>query len=163
MEEVNDEMTNWDAEDIVTYFRRVRGAGVRLRSAGGHSRRGWLTENSSNTSKGFGERGALFRACFACLSKVLVFCGIWRCTSKGYVERETSLASLKRERESLFQGLLCLPLKSAGFCGKSWCTSKGYGERETSLALLEREGVAFSGLALLASQKCWFLWQIVMH
>ena len=36
-------------------------------------------------------------------------------------------------------------------------TSKGYGERETSLATLEREGGTFSGLAMLASQKWWFL------
>mgnify|MGYP007051346121 CR=1 len=58
------------------------------------------------------------------------------------------------------QGSLCSPVKSGGFCGKSWCTSKGYLERETSLASLEREGDAFSGLALLACQKWWFLWQI---
>ena len=86
---------------------------------------------------------------------MLVFCGKSRCTSKGYVERETSLAALKKEGVT-FQGSLCSPLKSGGFCGKSWCTSKGYVERETSLASLEREGDAFSGLALLASQKWWF-------
>ena len=60
------------------------------------------------------------------------FCGTFVCTSKGYVERETSLALLEREAVT-FQGSLCLPLKSAGFCGKSRCTSKGYGKRETSL------------------------------
>ena len=38
----------------------------------------------------------LFRARFACLSKVVVFCGTFECTGKGYVERETSLASLER-------------------------------------------------------------------
>ena len=59
------------------------------------------------------ERGSLFRARFAHLSKVLVFCGTFGCTSKGYVERKTYLASLKRER-AVFQGSLCLPLKSAG-------------------------------------------------
>ena len=69
---------------------------------------------------------------------------LWQfcCTSKGYVERETSLASLEREGVT-FQGSLCSPLKSGGFlwqlCGTFVCTSKGYVERETSLALLERE------------------------
>ena len=48
-------------------------------------------------------------------------------------------------------------LKSGGFFGKNVCTSKGYGERKTSLASLEKEGGTFSGLALLASQKWWFL------
>ena len=60
------------------------------------------------------ERESLFRARFARLSKVLVFCGKLRCTSKGYGERETSLASLERER-AVFQGSLCSPLKSGGF------------------------------------------------
>ena len=73
---------------------------------------------------------------------MVVFCGNFECTSKGYVVRETSLASLEREGVA-FQGLLCLPLKSGGFlwhfCGTFGCTSKGYVERETSLALLERE------------------------
>ena len=41
-------------------------------------------------------------------------------------------------------------------CKKSG-TSKGYGEREISLTPLKREGGTFSGLALLASQKWWFL------
>ena len=36
-------------------------------------------------------------------------------------------------------------------------TSKGYGEREISLATLKSERGTFSGLALLASQKWWFL------
>ena len=36
-------------------------------------------------------------------------------------------------------------------------TSRGYGVREISLASLEREGGTLSGLALLASQKWWFL------
>ena len=60
------------------------------------------------------ERGPLYRARFARLSKVVVFCGTFECTSKGYVERETSLASLEREGGTL-QGSLCLPLKSGGF------------------------------------------------
>ena len=41
--------------------------------------------------------GILYRASFARLSKVVVFCGTFVCTGKGYVERETSLASLERE------------------------------------------------------------------
>ena len=60
------------------------------------------------------ERESLLRACFAHLSKVLVFCGKLRCTSKGYVEREASLAMLEKEGVT-FQGSLCSPLKSAGF------------------------------------------------
>ena len=68
---------------------------------------------------------------------MVVFCGTFVCTSKGYVERETSLASLEREG-GIFLGSLCSPLKSGGFCGTFVCTSKGYVERETSLASLER-------------------------
>ena len=53
---------------------------------------------------------------------MVVFCGTFGCTSKGYVERETSLISLEREGVT-FQGSLCLPLKSGGFlwhfCGNS--------------------------------------------
>ena len=60
------------------------------------------------------ERELLFRACYARLSKVVVFCGTFVCTSKGYVERETSLALLKKEGVT-FLALLCLPLKSGGF------------------------------------------------
>ena len=43
------------------------------------------------------ERESLLWDRFACVSKVLVFCGNFECTSKGYVERESSLASLERE------------------------------------------------------------------
>ena len=53
------------------------------------------------------------------LSKVVVFCGTFGCTSKGYVEKETSLASLEREGVG-FQGLLCSPLKSGGFLWHFW-------------------------------------------
>ena len=60
------------------------------------------------------ERGALFRARFACLSKAVVFCGTFGCTGKGHIERETSLAALEREGGT-FQGLLCLPFKSVWF------------------------------------------------
>ena len=45
---------------------------------------------------------------------MVVFCGTFVCTSKGCVERETSLALLERE-EGSFQGSLCSPLKSGGF------------------------------------------------
>ena len=47
--------------------------------------------------------------------------------------------------------------KVAVFGCKKSGTSRGYGVREISLATLEREGGPFSGLALLASQKWWFL------
>ena len=53
------------------------------------------------TSLAWLERGGyLFRACFACLSKVVVFCGTFECTGKGYVERETSLALLEKEGDT---------------------------------------------------------------
>ena len=56
------------------------------------------------------ERGGyLFRARFACLSKVVVFCGTFGCTGKGYIERGT-----------IFQGLLCSHLKSGGFLWHFW-------------------------------------------
>ncbi len=45
---------------------------------------------------------------------MVVFCGTFGCTSKGYVERETSVASLER-KDGIFQGSLCSPLKSGGF------------------------------------------------
>ena len=89
------------------------------------------------------------------------FCCNFGCTSRGYIERETSLTSLEKERD-VFVGSLCLLLKSGGFCCNFGCTSKGYGERETSLALLERE-TCFCGLAMLASQKWWFLLQFWVH
>ena len=93
---------------------------------------------------------------------MLVFVAILGAPVRG-MERGKLLSLCSRERESLFQGSLCSPFKSGGFCGNFGCTSKGYVERETSLASLEREGVAFSGLALLASQKWWFLWQFWVH
>ena len=66
------------------------------------------------------------------------FFGTFVWTSKGYLERETSLASLEREGV-LIQGLLCLPLKSGGFGGTFVCTSKGYVETELlSLCSIER-------------------------
>ena len=72
------------------------------------------------------------------------FLGTFVCTSKGYVERETSLASLEREGGT-FQGSLCSPLKSGGFFGTFVCTGKGYVEREL-LSLCSRErGVLIQG------------------
>ena len=65
------------------------------------------------------ERESIYRAYYARLSKVVVFCGTFGCTSKGYVEREISLASLEREGVA-FQGLLCLPLKNDGFLWHFW-------------------------------------------
>ena len=55
------------------------------------------------TSKGYveRERGALFRARFARLSKVVVFYGTFACTSKGYVERE--LLSLCSREGALYR------------------------------------------------------------
>ena len=104
------------------------------------------------TGKGYVERGtslalleregALFRACFARLSKVVVFCGTFGCTGKGYVERETSLASLEREGGTL-QGLLCSPLKSGGFGGTFVCTGKGYVGRELLLLCSRERGYLF--------------------
>ena len=69
------------------------------------------------------KRESLYRAHFAHLSKVVVFCGTFGCTCKGYGEREL----LYRAR------FACLS-KVVVFCGTFGCTSKGYVERETSLA-----------------------------
>ena len=58
---------------------------------------------------------------------MVVFCGTFGCTGKGYVERE--LLSLRsREGGVLIQGSLCSPLKSGGFGGTFGCTGKGYVE-----------------------------------
>ena len=73
----------------------------------------------------------------ACLSKVVVFCCPFECTSKGNVERETSLALLEWEGGT-FQGSLCSPLKSGGFGGTFVCTGKGDVKREL-LLLRSRE------------------------
>ena len=48
---------------------------------------------------------------------MVVFCGNFECTSKGYVVREISLASLKRERESLFRARYAHLSKVVVFCG----------------------------------------------
>ena len=60
------------------------------------------------------ERGGLFRAPFACLSKVVVLVALFWCIGKGYVEGGLLLLR-SREREVLIQGLLCSPLKSGGY------------------------------------------------
>ena len=79
---------------------------------------------------------------------MVVFCGTFGCTGKGYIEREALIQGARFARIS----------KVVVFCGTFGCTGKGYVERETSLASLEREGGTYSGLALLASQKWWFWW-----
>ena len=62
------------------------------------------------------ERGEQYlRALYACLSKVVVFCGNFICTSKGYVERESYLTLLEREG-----GTLCSPRKRGGFLWQFW-------------------------------------------
>ena len=137
------------------------------------------------TSKGYGERETSltpFQGSLCSPHKSTGFCGSFGCTSKGYGERETSLTLLERER-AVFQGSLCSPLKSGGFCCNFGCTSKGYGERElffrACYARLSKvvvfdaflgapvrgmeRGSCFSGLAMLASQKWWFLMHFWVH
>ena len=79
-----------------------------------------------------------FRARFASLSKVVVFCGTFVCTGKGYIERETSLALLVRERGALFRACFTHLSKVVIFCGTFVCTGKGYVEGEL-LSLRSRE------------------------
>ena len=93
---------------------------------------------------------------------MLVFCGTFGCTSKGYAERETSLALLEREG-SLFRACFTHLSKVLVFCGTFGCTSKGYAERETSLALLERKGVTFQGSLCLPIKIAGFLWHFWVH
>ena len=57
--------------------------------------------------RGMERGGHFFRACFACLSKVVVFGCKNSGTSKGYGEREISLATLEREGGT-FSGLTLL-------------------------------------------------------
>ena len=97
-------------------------------------------------------RESLFRACFARLSKVVVFCGTFGCTSKGYVVRESfsGLALLASQKWWFSVALLGAPVK-------------GNVVRETSLALLEREGVAFQGLLCLPIKSGGFLWHFWVH
>merc|ERR1712155_41447 len=122
------------------------------------------------------ERESIYRARYARLSKVMVFCGncvaiLWQscgtfvCTSKGYVERETSLASLKRERVTL-QGSLCSPLKSDGFlwqfCGNPvallFAPVRGMW-RGKLLSLRSRERVTLQGSLCSPFKSDGFLWQ----
>ena len=84
------------------------------------------------------QRELLFRARFARLTKVGVFCCI-------LLEREGVLFRARFARLS----------KVVVFCGTFGCTGKGHVVRETSPASLERGG-RFSGLALLAYEKWWF-------
>ena len=55
---------------------------------------------------------------------MVVFCGTFEGTGKGYVERELLLLRLK-ERGVLIQGSLSSPLKSGGFIGTFVCPGKG--------------------------------------
>ena len=80
------------------------------------------------------ERESHYRARFARLSKGVVFCGTFGCTSKGYLERETSLTL--PEREGVTFG----------------CISKGYAVMQWGkLILLCFRESYFTGLTLLAS------------
>ena len=108
------------------------------------------------------ERELLFRACFALLSKVVVFCGTFGCIGKGYIERETSLASVEREGV-VFRACFAHLSKVVVFCGTFGCIGKGYVERETSLALLKREGVAFQGSLCSPLKSGGFLWHFWVH
>ena len=100
-------------------------------------------------------RGALFRARFARLSKVVVFYGTFACTSKGYVKRE--LLSLCSRERGHFTGLALFASQKGWFFGTFGCTSKGYVERGTSLALLEREGGTFRAHFACLSKVVFFL------
>ena len=86
---------------------------------------------------------------------MLASCCNFLCTSKGYVERETSLALLERERV-IFQGSSCSPLKSAGFLWQFWVHQKGVWRKGNFSPFAQKRLSNFSGLALLTSQKCWF-------
>ena len=90
------------------------------------------------------ERESLFRARYACLSKVVVFCGNFVAPVRG-MKRGKLLLLRSREGESLFRARYARLSKVVVFCGTFGCTSKGYEERETSLASLEREGALFQG------------------
>ena len=77
------------------------------------------------------------------------FCGKSGCTSKGYVERLTSLTSLER-KGGLIQGLLCSPLKSVVFMALLGAAPVRGMFKGKILSLCSRE-------ILLASQKwCFF-------
>ena len=99
------------------------------------------------------ERDSLFRAHYARLSKVVVFCGTFGCTSKGYLERETSLASL--ERESLFRACYARLSKVMVFCGTFECTSKGYVESEL---LFGAHYARLSKVMVFCGTSAWHFW-----
>ena len=94
---------------------------------------------------------------------MLVLCGKFVCTSKGYGDRETSLARLEREGGAYFWARFAHLSKVLVFCGILRCTSKGYVERETSLPMLEKEGVTFQGSLCSPIKSAGFLWQIKVH
>ena len=93
---------------------------------------------------------------------MLASCCNFLCTSKGYVERETSLALLERERV-IFRAHYAHLSKVLVFCGTFGCTSKGYVERETSLASLKKEGITFQGLLCSPIKSAGFLWHFWVH
>ena len=82
-------------------------------------------------------------------------------TGKGYVEKETSLASLEGEGGT-FQSLLCLPLKSGGFVGTFECTGKGYVERELLLLRSREKGALFRPFCSPLKSGA-FLWHFWVH
>ena len=93
---------------------------------------------------------------------MVVFCGTFVCTGKGYVERETSLASLERE-EALFRARFTCLSKVVVFCGTFVCTGKGYVERGTFLVSLKREGGTFQDFVYLPLKSGGFLWHFCVH
>ena len=121
---------------------------------------------SIGTSKGYGERetsltslergGHSFRARFAHLSKVVFFLARVFAPVRG-MEKGKLLSLRSREGRHFFRARFARLSKVVVFGCKISGTSKGYGEREISLATLKSERGTFSGLALLASQKWWFL------
>ena len=62
---------------------------------------------------------------------MVVSCGTFGCTGKGYLERETSLALLEREGGT-FQACFARLSKVLVFCGTLGCIGKGYVERDAS-------------------------------
>ena len=68
---------------------------------------------------------------------MVVFCGTFVCTGKGYVEKEL-LSLHSREWGDLFRAPYALLSKVVVFCGTFVCTGKGYVERAL-LSLRSRE------------------------
>ena len=101
------------------------------------------------------EKGSLFGAHIACLSKVVVLCGTFECTSKRYIEIE-GFALLEREGAFFRARFACLS-EVVIFCGTFECTTKRYVERETSLVAREREST-FQGSLSSPLKGGGFLW-----